>query len=232
MFAIALWTESRKPAGAGARPHGHQAAVHRAARRGPVLRLGAETIFVHPEIERRLSLEGLDCYLSLNYVPAPWTLVEGIEKLRPGYVAGVAQWASHQRAILAACRSALPARWTLEAAKEEFDSLLRQSVREHLLSDVPLGVWLSGGIDSSTILHYAATASRVTLEDFFDFVPRAQLRRDAIHPRGRPRNTGPITRSSTSTRSWTWRTPSRSSRITSMSPTPMPARCRSGICRR
>jgi len=44
--------------------------------------LGA--ILVHPEIERRLSLVGLDCYLSLNYVPCPWTLVEGIGKLLPG----------------------------------------------------------------------------------------------------------------------------------------------------
>ena len=45
-------------------------------------------------------------------------------------------------------------------------SLLQQSVREHLLSDVPLGVWLSGGIDSSTILHYAAHASSSRLKTF------------------------------------------------------------------
>ena len=42
-------------------------------------------ILVHPEIERRLSLEGLNCYLSMNYVPGPWTLVEGIGKLPAGH---------------------------------------------------------------------------------------------------------------------------------------------------
>ena len=56
MFAIALWTESSQPPGSGARSHGHQAALHRASRRRSVLRLGAEGILIHPEIERRLSL--------------------------------------------------------------------------------------------------------------------------------------------------------------------------------
>jgi asparagine synthase (glutamine-hydrolysing) len=56
--------------------------------------------------------------------------------------------------------------WTLEEAKEELDRLLGASVREHMVSDVPLGVWLSGGLDSSTILHYAAQASSRRLQTF------------------------------------------------------------------
>ena len=55
---------------------------------------------------------------------------------------------------------------TLEAAKEELDWLLRDAVREHLVSDVPLGVWASGGLDSSTILHYAATQNAGRLKTF------------------------------------------------------------------
>jgi len=41
-----------------------------------------KALFVHPEIDRRLSLHGLDCYLALIIIPCPWTLVDGIEKLR------------------------------------------------------------------------------------------------------------------------------------------------------
>jgi asparagine synthase (glutamine-hydrolysing) len=55
---------------------------------------------------------------------------------------------------------------SFEDAKSELDFLLDQAVREHLMSDVPLGVWLSGGVDSSTILHYAAQASSTRLRTF------------------------------------------------------------------
>src|SRR5208282_1819329 len=84
MFAIALWTESTRRLILARDRMGIKPLYF--ARRGDDLFFGSElkAIFVHPEIERRLSLDGLDCYLSLNYVPCPWTLVEGIEKLPPG----------------------------------------------------------------------------------------------------------------------------------------------------
>jgi asparagine synthase (glutamine-hydrolysing) len=55
---------------------------------------------------------------------------------------------------------------SLGEAKEELHALLAQSVREHLISDVPLGIWLSGGVDSTSILHYAASASSSRLKTF------------------------------------------------------------------
>ncbi len=70
------------------------------------------------------------------------------------------------RYLLAPARWRVGRHWTLESAREELDRSLRQSVREHMVSDVPLGVWLSGGIDSSTILHYAANESSSPLKTF------------------------------------------------------------------
>jgi asparagine synthase (glutamine-hydrolysing) len=117
--------------------------------------------------------------------------VEGIEKLRP------AHWLEWQDgAISSESFWELPypsdSRISFADAQEGLDTLLRQSVREHLLSDVPLGVWLSGGIDSSTILHYAAEASGSSLNTFsisyrgrsFDeskFVHRVVKRYDTKH---------------------------------------------------
>jgi asparagine synthase (glutamine-hydrolysing) len=155
MFAIALWTKSTKRLVLARDRMGIKPLYF--ARRGADLFFGSElkAILIHPEIERQLSLDGLDCYLSLNYVPSPWTLVEGVEKLPPG------QWLEWRDGeVFSDCYWRLPfgvdRSWTMESAKEELDNLLRQSVREHMVSDVPLGMWLSGGIDSSTILHYAA----------------------------------------------------------------------------
>ncbi len=55
---------------------------------------------------------------------------------------------------------------SLGAAKEELDWLLQDAVREHLVADVPLGVWASGGLDSSAILHYAAAQTAGRLKTF------------------------------------------------------------------
>lgn len=165
MFAIAVWTQSTRTL-VLARDRMGIKPLYIARQKGD-LYFGSElkAILVHPEIDRRLSLAGLDCFLSLNYVPSPWTLVDGIEKLEPGtwlkWCDGKFTSGSYWKIPDCVAHD-----WTLAEAKEELDLLLKQSVREHLASDVPLGVWLSGGIDSSTVLHYAATQSSKPLKTF------------------------------------------------------------------
>lgn len=165
MFGVGLWTKSTRRLVLARDRMGIKPLY--VARRGEDLFFGSElkSIFVHPEIERQLSLRGLDCYLSLNYVPSPWTLIDGIEKLPPAHWM---EWRDGR--ISTECYWELPFDGTrersMESACEELDGLLRQSIREHLVSDVPLGMWLSGGIDSSTILHYAATESSRPLKTF------------------------------------------------------------------
>jgi asparagine synthase (glutamine-hydrolysing) len=165
MFAVAIWTERDKRLllardRLGIKP----LYIHR---RGDDLYFGSElkTIFSHPEITRRLDLTALHYYLSLNYVPCPHTLVQGVEKLPPGHLLewkdGDIQTEAYWR-----LRFQPQSHWTVETAEEELDHLLKESVRDHLISDVPLGVWLSGGVDSSTILHYAREASSSRLKTF------------------------------------------------------------------
>jgi asparagine synthase (glutamine-hydrolysing) len=165
MFAVAVWTESARRLVLARDPMGIKPLYY--LRRGDDLHFASElkAILAHPAIERRIDPSGLSAFLSLNYIPQPHTLVAGIEKLRPG------TWLEWQPGLLRQ-----EAYWTLdfsprtgitlEEAKEQLDGLLRESVREHLISDVPLGVWLSGGLDSSTIVHYAREAGATRLKTF------------------------------------------------------------------
>jgi asparagine synthase (glutamine-hydrolysing) len=165
MFALAVWQSSKKRLVLARDRFGIKPLYFH--RRGEDIYFGSElkTIFAHPEVERNLDAEALLHYLSLNYTPCPQTMVQGIEKLPPGHILewrdGRVRTERYWRYSFGNCRHQ-----TLEAAQEELESLLQQSLREHLLSDVPLGVWLSGGVDSSTILHYAREAGASRLKTF------------------------------------------------------------------
>jgi asparagine synthase (glutamine-hydrolysing) len=166
MFAVALWSESRQRLILARDRMGIKPLY--ITSQGDDLYFGSElkAILIHPEIERWLSPDGLDCYLSLNYVPAPWTLVDGIEKLLPGHWLEWRRGAIRTEPYWQLPQGRVDVKWTSETAEAELDRLLRQSVREHLQSDVPLGVWLSGGLDSSTLVHYASEASSSRLKTF------------------------------------------------------------------
>ncbi len=124
-----------------------------------------KAILLHPEIPRQLDLSALHHYLALNYVPGPFTLIVGIQKLRPGHFL---EW--RDSIVREEQYWRLPQtqnqNWTLADAELALDDLLKKSVQEHLLSDVPVGIWLSGGIDSSALLHYASQENSQPLKTF------------------------------------------------------------------
>lgn len=165
MFGAAIWIESEQRLllardRVGIKPLYY--CVHNGE-----LSFGSElkAIFANPEIPRRIDLTGLNCYLSLNYVPGPYTLVEGIQKLMPGCLLN---WQNGRYTIASYVTQPSQRRSpsSLGEACEELDDLLTQSVREQLVSDVPLGMWLSGGLDSSTVLHYATRQLKKRLKTF------------------------------------------------------------------
>ncbi len=164
MFAAALWCESKKRLvlvrdRVGIKPL-------YICKRGQDLYFGSEVkaILAHPEIERRIDPQGLSHYLSFNYIPCPFTMIDGIRKLPPAHWL---EW--HDGTTTTGSYWSVkfkPQHRSLEDAKEELDELLRSSIREHMIADVPLGVWASGGLDSSTMVHYASEASSTRLKTF------------------------------------------------------------------
>lgn len=165
MFAVALWTESEQRLILARDRFGIKPLyIHQ---RGDDLYFGSElkAILEHPEVERELDFTGLSYYLSLNYVPCPYTLVKGVRKLRPAHWM---EWRAGQTRTERYWQLRFQPQPGLgmEDAKQQLDGLLRQSVREHLAADVPVGLWASGGLDSSTLLHYAAEQSSAKLKTF------------------------------------------------------------------
>jgi asparagine synthase (glutamine-hydrolysing) len=165
MFAIAIWVQSERRLILARDRMGIKPLYY--AEHSGELFFGSELkcIFAHPDVPRNLCMAGLNCYLSLNYVPAPYTLVEGIRKLLPGHVM---QWRNSKASVQSYVpeKTAAAAPRSIADATEELDDLLQKSVREQSISDVPVGIWLSGGLDSSTILHYAAEAGNTELRTF------------------------------------------------------------------
>jgi asparagine synthase (glutamine-hydrolysing) len=168
MFGVAFWSESRRRLVLARDRMGIKPLYY--YRHGADVYFGSElkAILAHPDVPRVLDLEALHAFLSVNYIPGPRTLIEGIRKLPPGHWlewkdGAVRMEAWHKGGTGGGTGQR---HRSFRSATEELDSLLRESVREHLVSDVPLGVWASGGLDSSTILHYAACQISGRLKTF------------------------------------------------------------------
>jgi asparagine synthase (glutamine-hydrolysing) len=116
-----------------------------------------------PFVARELDEEALPAYLCLNYVPGEQTLIRGVRRLRPGtwrlwnasgHVKASVYWEPPEP-------RAPDLALSMDEAVERLEALLDESARLALRSDVPVGVLLSGGIDSSLIAQSAARAGRL-----------------------------------------------------------------------
>ena len=107
-----------------------------------------------PEVDR----DALAAYLRYAYVPAPHSIFRGVEKLEPGTIVEIDADGRERRRrywdLRAIARDAARQRTVLDdaTAVDALDALLRDAVKRRMIADVPLGVFLSGGIDSSTVL--------------------------------------------------------------------------------
>lgn len=161
MFAIALW-DARRGKLVLARDRMGEKPLYW-TRQGGTLVWGSELkcLLAHGEVARRLSLPALARYLAFEYVPSPYAILEGVHKLPPAHLlvveGGELSVKPYWRLDLTPVRPA-PSE---DAAIRGFDAKLHEAVAGQLVADVPLGVFLSGGLDSSTV---AAVAARQLAE--------------------------------------------------------------------
>ncbi len=123
-------------------------------------------------IKKRISKEAFDLYLSLSYIPAPYSIYENIYKIEPGEIVEVnlknfnlnkRKWWTIETEINKQSKEKYN---SSEIAIKDLDSKFNEVIPNYLLSDVPIGVFLSGGIDSTLISLYAQKHSNQKLNSF------------------------------------------------------------------
>jgi asparagine synthase (glutamine-hydrolysing) len=147
-----------------------------------------------PSVPRDLNCLALDDYLTFGYVPAPKTIFQGIHKLLPGHTLTVTDQGVREREYWDLSFGSIDGPTDAERA-EELLNTVRESVRMHLMSEVPLGAFLSGGVDSSAVVAIMAglldqpvtTASIGFGESGFDELAYARVVARHYHTNSRER---------------------------------------------
>jgi asparagine synthase (glutamine-hydrolysing) len=183
MFAFALWDRRSRALTLGRDRLGEKPLYY--GLQGGVLLFGSElkSLQAHPNYRATIDRGALALLLRLGYVPAPWSIHDGIRKLPAGTLLRlarpadadaepVAYWSARQAAVDGA-RDPLALDDT--EAVDTLDRLLRESIAGQRMADVPLGAFLSGGIDSSTTVALMQAQSGTPVRTFTIGLPDASL---------------------------------------------------------
>jgi asparagine synthase (glutamine-hydrolysing) len=169
MFAFAIWDERRRELFIARDRAGKKPLYYTVTPRGTLL-FGSElkSLREHPEFRGEIDSEALDAYLTFGYVPDPLTIFRDVHKLPPGC-----------HLTFAANRVRVEQYWDfpyeepqIEPALTEADcleellALLDEAVRVRLVADVPLGAFLSGGVDSSVVVGLMARHTQQPVKTF------------------------------------------------------------------
>jgi asparagine synthase (glutamine-hydrolysing) len=182
MFAVAIW-DSRRRRLVLARDRFGIKPLHWARLADGGLAFGSELkcLLPAPGFSRDIDPDAVEAFLAFNSIPAPLTIYKAARKLEPGHYL---VWEAESNQVrIESFAHELPASSPRPVEPGEVLEALRDSVRAHLVSDVPVGVLLSGGVDSSALAALAATESRERVHTFsigfeeqgFDETARARL---------------------------------------------------------
>jgi asparagine synthase (glutamine-hydrolysing) len=188
MFAFAIWDSQRKRLFIARDRIGIKPLYYYYTSSGLLFASELKAILAHPGVPREIDFIALDQFLTLEYIPSPHSIFKGIHKLPAGH-----------RLILE-CESEphveqywnvtfKPTNQSEDESIEELTELIRDAVKIRLMSEVPLGAFLSGGIDSSTVVAFMSELTDIPVKTFsigfgdptYNELPYARLVADAFH---------------------------------------------------
>jgi len=167
MFALVLWDKNKKRLILARDRLGKKPLYYSFENQNLIFGSELKALLQYPSLKKEINLPSLAKYLVYEYVPAPHSIFKGIKKLGPG------EYLVYQNRYLE-----IKKYWDIgfgqflfkldkENYLEELDKKLEQAVKKRLIADVPLGVFLSGGLDSTTIAYYAQKATSKKIDTFF-----------------------------------------------------------------
>ena len=175
MFAFALWDRHRRHLLLARDRLGEKPLYYGRQHAGAPFLFGSElkALRGHPQFAAEIDREALALYLRSGYVPGPRSIYRGISKLPPGCILTLSEGATEQRVeeYWSATRVAeAGAGDRFEGSPEEcvteLERLLARAVGQQMIADVPLGAFLSGGIDSSTVAALMQSQSSAPVKTF------------------------------------------------------------------
>jgi asparagine synthase (glutamine-hydrolysing) len=159
-----------------------------------VLLFGSElrALMAHPAFSRTIDRDAIAALVRYSYIPSPSTVFQGVYKLPPGSIL-TARFGESPRIApywrLVDRITSEPAPIDFDTAVEQLHELLRTSVRQRMVADVPIGAFLSGGIDSSTIVALMQSVSEQPVRTFTIGFDDAAYD-EAVHARAVARHLG------------------------------------------
>lgn len=173
MFAFAVWDKQNQTVTLGRDRAGEKPLYY--GWQGKSFLFGSElkALKLHPEFRKELNPEALSLLLRHNYIPAPHSVYKEIYKLQPGSLLQISlknpepkiksYWSATQVAM---DKMSAPFKGTNSEAVDELERIAKESIAQQMIADVPLGAFLSGGIDSSTVVALMQAQSTQAVRTF------------------------------------------------------------------
>src|SRR6185503_6897739 len=147
MFALALWDRRSETLLLARDRLGIKPLYYAPLPNGLVFGSELKSLLCHPQIARRVSPEALSHYLSFGSTPPDRSILDGVAKLEPAHLLRFRHRRIELRRYWDLCPAPRAHALSLEDAATEVRERIRSAVRSHLTADVPVGAFLSGGID-------------------------------------------------------------------------------------
>ena len=166
MFAFALWDKNKKKLLIARDRFGEKPLYYGVFDGQLIFASEPKVLLEHPSVKAEINLDALRSYLSFDYVPAPGSIYKNIYKLPAAHLLILEKGDVKTRRywnLTFHKNGNVP---TIENAAEDLRELLADAVRMRLVSDVPLGILLSGGVDSSTVAAFATQFSTEKVKTF------------------------------------------------------------------